>query len=152
MNWDQVEGKWKQYKGQMKEKWGRLTDDDFDVINGKRQQLVGKIQEHYGIAREEAEKQTDEFVEGLRAADEQPPLSGKHVGLDTLDPPVLVTNPRLFSPCKPPDRAVRDPKNQTAPLPSRDVGLALPRWRYYTPPRGYLSGAYSLCRMARFAE
>lgn len=70
MNWDQVKGKWKQYKGQMKERWGRLTDDDFDVINGKRQQLVGKIQEHYGIAREEAEKQTDEFVAGLRAADE----------------------------------------------------------------------------------
>ncbi len=70
MNWDQVEGKWKQYKGQMKEKWGKLTDDDFDVINGKRQQLVGKIQEHYGIAREEAEKQADEFVKGLRAADE----------------------------------------------------------------------------------
>ena len=70
MNWDQVEGKWKQYKGQMKEKWGRLTDDDFDVINGRRQQLVGKIQEHYGIAREEAEKQADEFVKSLRAADE----------------------------------------------------------------------------------
>ncbi len=70
MNWDQVEGKWKQYKGQAKEKWGRLTDDDFDVINGRRQQLVGKIQEHYGIAREEAEKQTDEFVKSLREAGE----------------------------------------------------------------------------------
>lgn len=70
MNWDQVEGKWKQYKGQMKEKWGRLTDDDLDVINGRRQQLVGKIQQHYGIAREEAEKQCDEFVTSLRAANE----------------------------------------------------------------------------------
>ncbi len=70
MNWDQVAGKWKQYKGQMKEKWGKLTDDDLDVINGKRQQLVGRIQERYGIAREEAEKQADEFVKGLRAADE----------------------------------------------------------------------------------
>ena len=69
MNWDQVEGKWKQYKGQVKEKWGRLTDDDFDVINGKRQQLVGKIQEHYGVAREEAEKQDRRVREaGLRAA------------------------------------------------------------------------------------
>lgn len=68
MNWDQVEGRWKQYKGQVKEKWGRLTDDDLDVINGKRQQLIGRIQQHYGIAREEAEKQTDEFVFGLRAA------------------------------------------------------------------------------------
>ena len=70
MNWDQVEGKWKQYKGQIKEKWGRLTDDDLDVINGRRQQLVGKIQQHYGIAREEAEKQCDEFVASLRAVDE----------------------------------------------------------------------------------
>lgn len=70
MNWDQVEGKWKQYKGEIKEKWGRLTDDDLDVINGKRQQLVGKIQQHYGIAREEAEEQTEEFVASLRAADE----------------------------------------------------------------------------------
>jgi uncharacterized protein YjbJ (UPF0337 family) len=69
MNWDQVEGKWKQYKGEMKEKWGKLTDDDFDVINGRRQQLVGKIQERYGIARDEAEKQTDEFVKNLREAD-----------------------------------------------------------------------------------
>jgi uncharacterized protein YjbJ (UPF0337 family) len=70
MNWDEGEGKWKQYKGQIKEKWGRLTDDDLDVIKGKRQQLVGKIQQHYGIAREEAEKETDEFVASLRAADE----------------------------------------------------------------------------------
>jgi len=70
MNWDQVEGKWKQYKGQMKEKWGKLTDDELDVINGQRQQLVGKIQQHYGIAREEAEKQADEFVKNLQAADE----------------------------------------------------------------------------------
>lgn len=70
MNWDQVEGKWKQYRGQMKEKWGKLTDDDLDVINGQRQQLVGKVQQTYGIAREEAEKQADEFVKSLRAADE----------------------------------------------------------------------------------
>jgi uncharacterized protein YjbJ (UPF0337 family) len=67
MNWDQVEGKWKQYKGQIKEKWGKLTDDDIEVINGKRQQLVGKIQQHYGLAREAAEKQADEFVNGLKA-------------------------------------------------------------------------------------
>ncbi|MGC2331384.1 MAG: CsbD family protein [Candidatus Acidiferrales bacterium] len=67
MNWDQVQGKWKQTKGQVKEKWGRLTEDDLDVIDGKRQQLVGKIQEHYGIAREVAEKQADEFVKNLRA-------------------------------------------------------------------------------------
>lgn len=67
MNWDQVQGKWKQTKGRVQEKWGRLTDDDLNVIDGKRQQLVGKIQEHYGIAREVAEQQADEFVKNLQA-------------------------------------------------------------------------------------
>jgi uncharacterized protein YjbJ (UPF0337 family) len=69
MNWDQVEGKWKQYKGQAKEKWGKLTDDDLDVIDGRRQQLVGRIQERYGIAREAAEKQADEFLKTLKSED-----------------------------------------------------------------------------------
>jgi uncharacterized protein YjbJ (UPF0337 family) len=57
MNWDQVEGKWKQLKGSVKQKWGKLTDDDLDVVTGKRDQLVGKIQERYGITREEAQRQ-----------------------------------------------------------------------------------------------
>ncbi len=61
MNWDQVEGKWKQASGKVKEKWGKLTDDDLQTIGGKRQQLVGRIQERYGIAKEEAERQVDEF-------------------------------------------------------------------------------------------
>jgi uncharacterized protein YjbJ (UPF0337 family) len=69
MNWDQVEGKWKQYKGQAKEKWGKLTDDDLDVIDGRRQQLVGRIQERYGIAREAAETQADEFLKTLKSED-----------------------------------------------------------------------------------
>jgi len=66
MNWDQMEGKWNQYKGQVKEKWGKLTDDDLKVINGRRQQLVGKIQERYGIAKEVAEDQAEEFVKALK--------------------------------------------------------------------------------------
>lgn len=61
MNWDQIEGKWKQAAGKAKEKWGKLTDDDLQVIRGKRDQLVGKIQERYGIAKEDAERQVDEF-------------------------------------------------------------------------------------------
>ena len=65
MNWDQVQGKWKQSKGKFREKWGKLTDDDLEVISGKRNQLVGRIQERYGIAREEAEKQADAFVAEL---------------------------------------------------------------------------------------
>jgi uncharacterized protein YjbJ (UPF0337 family) len=61
MNWDRVEGQWKQSAGKVKEKWGKLTDDDITLINGKREQLAGKIQERYGIAKDAAEKQIDEF-------------------------------------------------------------------------------------------
>ena len=61
MNSDQVAGQWKQAKGAIKEKWGKLTDDDLKVIEGNRDQLVGRIQERYGIAREEAQKQVEEW-------------------------------------------------------------------------------------------
>lgn len=61
MNWDQIEGKWKQSAGVVKQKWGKLTDDDLTVIAGKKDELVGKIQERYGIAKEAAQKQVDEF-------------------------------------------------------------------------------------------
>ena len=61
MNWDQVKGNWKQFKGNVKEQWGKLTDDQLDVINGKRDQLAGKIQEAYGIGKEEAERQISTF-------------------------------------------------------------------------------------------
>jgi uncharacterized protein YjbJ (UPF0337 family) len=69
MNWDQVEGKWKQYSGKAKEKWGKLTDDDLEVVRGRRDQLIGKIQERYGIVKQEAEKQVDEFARSLRSED-----------------------------------------------------------------------------------
>jgi len=62
MNWDQVSGNWKQFRGNIKEKWGKLTDDDLNVIAGKRDQLVGKIQEVYGITKEEAEKEIKQFL------------------------------------------------------------------------------------------
>ncbi|MDP1788943.1 MAG: CsbD family protein [Methylibium sp.] len=61
MNWDRIEGNWKQLKGKAKEQWGKLTDDDFDVIAGRRDQLAGKIQERYGVAKEEAEKQVSSW-------------------------------------------------------------------------------------------
>ena len=61
MNKDQVEGKWEQLKGKAKEKWGKLTDDDFDVIAGRRDQFLGKLQERHGIARDAAEKQLKEW-------------------------------------------------------------------------------------------
>jgi len=61
MNWDQVQGKWKQVKGTAKTRWGKLTDDDLDVVAGQRDQLVGRIQERYGIAKDEAQTQVDEW-------------------------------------------------------------------------------------------
>lgn len=61
MNKDQLEGNWKQLKGKVREQWGKLTDDDLDVINGRREQLAGKLQERYGYAKEEAEKFINEW-------------------------------------------------------------------------------------------
>jgi uncharacterized protein YjbJ (UPF0337 family) len=57
MNWDRIEGDWKQLKGKVQEQWGKLTDDDFDVVAGRRDQLAGKIQQRYGCAKDEAERQ-----------------------------------------------------------------------------------------------
>lgn len=57
MNWDRIQGQWKQVAGKAKEQWGKLTDDDLDVVGGRREQFVGKIQERYGIAKDEAERQ-----------------------------------------------------------------------------------------------
>jgi len=61
MNNDQVKGNWKQLKGEARKRWGKLTDDDLDVVAGKRDKLIGKVQERHGLAREEAEKEVDEF-------------------------------------------------------------------------------------------
>ncbi|HEY7747370.1 MAG TPA: CsbD family protein [Aestuariivirgaceae bacterium] len=57
MNWDRVEGNWKTFKGQVRQQWGKLTDDDLDVIAGRREELIGRIQNAYGLARDEAERQ-----------------------------------------------------------------------------------------------
>lgn len=67
MNWDQIAGTWKLIKGQARERWGKLTDDDIDVIAGKRDQLIGLLQKRYGWAREEAERQADAFAAGVAA-------------------------------------------------------------------------------------
>lgn len=61
MNWDQIQGNWKQAKGQAQQKWGKLTNDDLDRVEGKREELVGKVQARYGVAKEEAERQVQEF-------------------------------------------------------------------------------------------
>jgi uncharacterized protein YjbJ (UPF0337 family) len=65
MNWDQVAGNWKQMKGRAKQQWAKLTDDDLTFIDGKRDQLLGRIQERYGIGREVAESQIREWERAL---------------------------------------------------------------------------------------
>jgi uncharacterized protein YjbJ (UPF0337 family) len=70
MNWDQTEGKWKQLKGSLKENWGKLTDDDLTIIAGNRDKFVGKVQERYGIAKEEAEKRADQWVKAVVATEQ----------------------------------------------------------------------------------
>ncbi len=62
MNWDVIQGKWKQLTGDVKAKWGKLTDDDLTVIGGKKDKLVGTIQERYGYAKDRAEKEVDDFI------------------------------------------------------------------------------------------
>lgn len=66
MNWDIIEGNWKQVKGKAKMKWGELTDDDLDIAAGKKDQLAGRIQERYGKTKEEAEREVDEWSETLQ--------------------------------------------------------------------------------------
>ena len=66
MNWDQVEGNWKQLAGKVKEKWGDLTDNDLTKIAGKRDQLVGVLQERYGFEKDQAEKELDGFFKSLK--------------------------------------------------------------------------------------
>jgi uncharacterized protein YjbJ (UPF0337 family) len=67
MNWDQVEAGWKQIKGDLRSKWAKLTDDDVELIKGKKDTLLGKLQERYGIMKEDAERQVDEWLNDLQA-------------------------------------------------------------------------------------
>ena len=66
MNWDQVEGKWKQMKGSVKEKWGKLTDDDLTYIGGTKDKLLGKQQERYGYSKEQAERESEAWIAASR--------------------------------------------------------------------------------------
>jgi uncharacterized protein YjbJ (UPF0337 family) len=81
MNWDQIEGRWKQVKGEAKRRWAQLTDDDLSAIGGQRDKLAGKLQERYGYAKDRANKEAHEFADGLRelrdAATEQAPRANR---------------------------------------------------------------------------
>lgn len=71
MNWTQIEGQWTEFKGHAKSRWGKLTDDDLKIVAGKRDQLLGKLQQHYGIVKDEAEKQLDQWVAKLQPGAEK---------------------------------------------------------------------------------
>jgi uncharacterized protein YjbJ (UPF0337 family) len=66
MDWNRVEGNWKQFKGAAKEKWGKLTDDDLNVIEGRREQLEGKLQQRYGFAKDQIHKDVDDWFRALK--------------------------------------------------------------------------------------
>lgn len=65
MNWDQIEGQWKDLKGSVREKWAKFTDDDVELIAGKKDRFVGKLQERYGLAKDRAEVELDEYINGM---------------------------------------------------------------------------------------
>jgi uncharacterized protein YjbJ (UPF0337 family) len=64
MNWDRVEGNWKEFKGKVQQQWGKLTNDDLDVIEGKRTELAGRLQQRYGMAKDDAERDIDAWLNG----------------------------------------------------------------------------------------
>jgi uncharacterized protein YjbJ (UPF0337 family) len=79
MNWDQIEGQWKAFAGSARAHWGKLTDDDWKKIAGKKEHLIGRIQERYGIAKEDAEKRVSvwssalmDFTEASKTIDSNP--------------------------------------------------------------------------------
>jgi uncharacterized protein YjbJ (UPF0337 family) len=79
MNWDQIAGKWKQSKGRIRERWGKLTEDDLEVIAGEREQLVGLLQERYGVVKDAAEEQINEFLKSCHeeTADQKRAAGGR---------------------------------------------------------------------------
>ena len=81
MNTDQMSGKWKQIKGAAKQQWGKLTDDDLEVIAGKHEALVGKLQERYGMAKEDAQKKADEWLKSCPT--DETPVGTRHTADST---------------------------------------------------------------------
>jgi uncharacterized protein YjbJ (UPF0337 family) len=76
MNWDQIEGNWKEFKGEIKQRWGKLTDDELSTIAGKRDQLAGLLQKKYGMAKEQVEDEISTYERSLEDAGD--PLSRRH--------------------------------------------------------------------------
>ena len=82
MNTDQLSGKWKQMKGAAKQHWGKLTDDDLELIAGKRDTLIGKLQERYGMAKEEAQRKADEWLKSYNPAEDPAVFGRSHQDAD----------------------------------------------------------------------
>jgi uncharacterized protein YjbJ (UPF0337 family) len=78
MNSDQFEGKWKQLKGSVKQRWGKLTDDDVTALSGKKDELIGKLQERYGITREQAQREADEWAAAANSDLDARTAAGTH--------------------------------------------------------------------------
>ena len=72
MNWDRIDGNWKQFMGKAREKWGKLTDSDWQIIAGKKDQLVGRLQERYGLDKDQASRDVDAWAQSLRETEESP--------------------------------------------------------------------------------
>jgi uncharacterized protein YjbJ (UPF0337 family) len=85
MNWDTIEGNWKQLRGKVREQWGDMTDDEFDRIAGKRDQMVGALQKRYGWAKDEAESRADAFAYSLRDYNFTNPMPGVQTGGRAMD-------------------------------------------------------------------
>jgi uncharacterized protein YjbJ (UPF0337 family) len=85
MNWDTIEGNWKQLRGKVREQWGDLTDDELDMMAGKRDQMIGGLQKRYGWARDEAERRTDMWAEGLRGYNFGDGMPGFETGGRAMD-------------------------------------------------------------------
>ena len=80
MNWDRIEGNWKQFSGKVQQQWGKLTNDDIDTIDGHREELAGRIQAAYGVSKDEAEKQIDRFAGSLDSGSTD--VSGSQPGME----------------------------------------------------------------------
>ncbi|MFN4140839.1 CsbD family protein [Aestuariivirga sp.] len=65
MDWDRIEGNWKSFKGKAKQQWGRLTDDDLDVVEGRREELEGRLQRYYGFEKDRARNEVDQWLKSL---------------------------------------------------------------------------------------
>ena len=100
MNWDRIEGNWKQFKGKIHQQWGKLTDDDLDMIDGRREELAGKIQEAYGVSKDEAEQADRALLGHARRGYERHRLRRWHQARHEADAGQLILPQRGQSPLK----------------------------------------------------